>query len=498
MGYDTIAAVDLGSNSFRLQVARVVDTQIYPLDALKDTVRLGAGLTSKGALDEETLERALACLQRFGERLRHLPQDAVRAVGTNTLRVAKNSADFLPKMEAALGFPIEIIAGHEEARLIYLGAAHTLPNSKEKRLVVDIGGGSTEFIVGSQYKPLKMESLFMGCVSWSMRYFPGGKITKDGMREAILAARAEVETIASEFGPNEWQLAVGTSGTARSLSDILELNDLSPSGITAEGMHKLRDILLKAGSVSALQLNGLRQDRAPVLPGGFAIMSAVFAELGVERMAITLGALRDGVLYDLIGRHHHKDMRDTTVTQFLRRYHLDSKQASRVAELADRCFSQLASELGLTDEQAAHRVHWAAQLHEVGLSISHVGYHKHSAYVLEHADMPGFSKPEQRHLAKLVLAHRGKLGKAAELLADPIRRGEVLSLRLAALVHRSRRDGALSGLQLSSTAKGYRLVLPKGWLEEHPLTDTALSQEVDLWRDAGFTLEIAADGNRKA
>ncbi|MCB6184035.1 exopolyphosphatase [Leeia sp. TBRC 13508] len=490
MSFDTIAAVDLGSNSFRLQVARVVDDQIYPLDSLKETVRLGAGLRADGLLDEDTTERAISCLKRFGERLRDLPPEAIRAVGTNTLRVAKNAADIIPRAEAALGVPIEIIAGREEARLIYLGASHSLPASKERRLVVDIGGGSTEFIIGSQYKALKLESLFMGCVSWTMKYFPEGRITKNNLQLAILAARTELQSIVTEFSPDEWQIAIGTSGTARSLSDIMELNDLSPSGITAEGMEKLKTILLKAGSIDALQLNGLRPDRAPVLPGGFAIMSAIFAELGIRQMQITLGALRDGVMYDLIGRHLHKDMRDSTVTQFKRRYHVDAKQVERVSHLATHFFKQLKTSMSLTDEQAEQTLNWAAKLHEIGLSVSHTGYHKHSAYILEHADMPGFSKPEQLVLSQLALAHRGKLGKLAPILTLPARRAQILALRLGALFNRSRREMDLPETNIEATKTGFKLAINANWLEEHPLTETALQQESAMWSDTGFKLDI--------
>ncbi|WP_018152811.1 exopolyphosphatase [Leeia oryzae] len=490
MSFDTIAAIDLGSNSFRLQVARVVDDQIYPLDSLKDTVRLGAGLKEDGSLDAQTIERALNCLKRFGERLRDIPPEAIRAVGTNTLRVAKNANIVLPAAEAALGVPIEIIAGREEARLIYLGASHSLPATKERRLVVDIGGGSTEFIIGSQYKALKLESLFMGCVSWTMKFFPEGKITKNNLQYAILAARTELQSIVTEFCPDEWQIAIGTSGTARSLSDILELNDLSPSGITLEGLEKLKGILIKAGSIDNLQLNGLRADRAPVLPGGFAIMCAVFAELGIQQMQITLGALRDGVLYDLIGRHHHKDMRDTTVTQFKRRYHVDAKQVERVSSLSLNLFKQLEQSMSLTDEHAEQVLQWSARLHEIGLSVSHTGYHKHSAYILEHADMPGFSRPEQLQLAQLALSHRGKLGKLMHLLALPARRAQILALRLAVLFHRSRRDMELPATELSVTKNGFKLAISTEWLEAHPLTATALKQESAAWADSGFKLEI--------
>ena len=319
MIYETVAAVDLGSNSFRLQVGRVVDDQIYTLDSLKESVRLASGLTADKRLDEESQARALDALRLFGERMGGLDRGAVRAVATNTLRVAKNAAEFLPLAEEALGFPIEIIAGREEARLIYIGASHSLPMSAQKRLVVDIGGGSTEFIIGKRHDPLLMESLYMGCVSYTLRFFPDRRIDRKRLRDAQIAAAKEIELIAHDYRRMGWKEAVGSSGTARAIADILEMNGMNPngeSGISRAGLDKLCAMLVKAGSAEALDIPGIKSDRLPVLPGGIAIMSAVFEELGIERMSYADGALRLGVLYDLLGRFHHHDMRDSTVARW--------------------------------------------------------------------------------------------------------------------------------------------------------------------------------------
>ena len=364
-----LAAVDLGSNSFRLQVARVENDQLYMLDSLREPVRLASGLNAAKRLDVEAQQRALAGLERFGERLRGLPREAVRAVGTNALRVAKNAAEFLKQAEAALGFPIEVIAGREEARLIYLGVAHGLPQQESTRLVMDIGGGSTEFIVGHGLEPLKLESLFMGCVSFSQRYFPDGKISKSGLKQAELAARSELQTIRLEFSRDHWEQALGSSGTARVLCDILEQNGYSDGGITRSGLEQLRSYLIKAGDVAQLDLSGLKPDRIPVLPGGFAIMYAAFCELGIEEMQPALGALREGVLYDLLGRFHHKDMREVTVKQFMRRYHVALHQAERVAQMADRLACQFLE--GQPAEDGLLLLGWAARLHENGLTDAH-------------------------------------------------------------------------------------------------------------------------------
>ncbi len=403
-----LAAVDLGSNSFRLQVARVEGDQLYMLDGLREPVHLAAGLTADKHLDAAAQQRALDALGRFAERLRDLPRDAVRAVGTNSLRVARNAADFIPQAERTLGFPIEVIAGLEEARLIYLGVAHGLPQSPDNRLVIDIGGGSTEFIIGNGLVPLQLESLYMGCISYSLRHFPGGKITRQNLKQAELAARLELQAIAADYR-GQWKEAFGSSGTARVLCDILEQNGYSQGGITRDGLEKLRDDMLKAGDACKLAVAGLRPDRMPVLPGGLAIMHAAFCELGIEQMQPALGALREGVLYDLLGRCHDNDMRDVTVRQFMQRYRVDSRQAERVARLA-RLFARqfLGDEAG---EAALHMLDWTARLHEIGISVAHSGYHKHAAYILANADMPGFSKKEQARLSMLALAQRGNLGR---------------------------------------------------------------------------------------
>jgi exopolyphosphatase/guanosine-5'-triphosphate,3'-diphosphate pyrophosphatase len=489
--YDAIAAVDLGSNSFRLQVARVVEDQIYPLDSLKESVRLGAGLTKDKFLDEHSQQRALACLKLFGERLRGLPPHAVRVVGTNTLRVAKNSAAFLDKAEQVLGFPIEVIAGREEARLIYLGVSHSLPVSSARRLVVDIGGGSTECIIGEGYDPLQMESLYMGCVSFSQRFFPDGRVGKDAIQHAELAARMELQTIKASYIAARWQEVIGSSGTARALADLLEQNNWSASGITADGLAQLRTAMIKAGDCKKLELAGMKADRIPVLAGGFAIMSAVFRELGIKHMAVADTALREGVLYDLIGRFHHQDMRDVTVNQFMRRYHVDTLQAKRVEELALSLFDQVAPSLGEEAAVLRQKLIWVARMHEIGISIAHSGYHRHSSYILENADMPGFSKKEQIHLGLLVRAQRGGLAKISALSEQRVPWPAILALRLAVLFYRSRTDTTLPYIQMKCREHDYRIRLDKTWLEQNLLTENALLSEAKEWKVLGVSFLIA-------
>jgi exopolyphosphatase/guanosine-5'-triphosphate,3'-diphosphate pyrophosphatase len=486
--YSTLAAVDLGSNSFHCQIARVVGDQLYPLDSLREPVRLGAGLTADKMLEEEVQARALACLQRFGERLRGFDRHTVRAIGTNALRVAKNSRAFLKKAEAALGFPIEVVAGREEARLIYLGVAHHLPVAAEKRLVVDIGGGSTEFIIGTGYKPLRLDSLFMGCVSYSKRYFGDGSVTKKAMKEAEIAARAELQPMVNRFARGNWQHAVGSSGTARALADILKLNGFDDGDITAAGMDRLRVHLVRSGDMGKAQLEGLRPDRVPVFPGGVAIMSAVLSELGVDRLAPAAGAMREGVLYDMLGRFHHRDMRDVTVAQFMQRYHVDASQARRVGALALKLYAQLGT--SSDNESAPQYLSWAAKLHEIGISVAYSGYHRHSAYIISNAEMPGFSRDEQTRLAALVLAHRRSLKKVAEQIDGVVDWPAVMALRLAALFCRGRAEVSLPSCEAVTHGKRVRLALDTQWLSRSPLTASALTEEAREWQKIGRQLEI--------
>lgn len=488
--FPEIAAVDLGSNSFRLQLARIVDDQLIFHDSLREAVRLGAGLGKDKQLDADAQKRAIDCLKRFGERIRGLPPQAVRAVATNTFRVAKNSAQLLQEAQEALGFPIEIIAGREEARMIFVGVSHDLPPATHKRLVIDIGGGSTEFIIGQGYAPIEMESLYMGCVSFSLKYFPDGKITEASLEKAHIAAASEIQNIRKNFIAGHWQEAVGSSGTARALGEIMRLNGLSEGEITREGLWKLREWLLAAKDARKLELAGLSADRATVLPGGLCIMLAAFESLGIERMTTATSALREGVLYELLGRMHHQDTREATVTQFMRRYQVDEKQCTRVEQLALTLLAQIEDGLRMDIETVQQYLGWAADLHEIGITIAHSGYHKHSAYIVENADMPGFSRMEQSTLGLLVRAQRRSLTKVSLPNLNDDRCVMILILRLAILFNRNRLDEHCPPLGLRWNSKGFRLEVEAGWLEANPLTQAELNNEVGYWKEVGIELQL--------
>lgn len=490
--FNEIAAVDLGSNSFRLQLARVVDGHLIFHDSLREAVRLGAGLTEDNHLTEEAQQRAIACLKRFGERLRGIHPQAVRAVATNTFRVAKNAKSLMAAAESALGFPIEIIAGREEARMIFIGVSHSLPVAEHKRLVIDIGGGSTEFIIGSGIDPIEMESLYMGCVSYSLRYFPEGRLSEENFHRAHLAAATEIQIICKTFGAHQWQEAVGSSGTARALGEILRLNGMAGEKITLAGLQALRAALIKARDAKRVVLQGLSQERAAVLPGGLSIMLAAFTLLDIEEMTISSSALREGVLYELLGRLHHQDIRVATVQNFMRRYHVDRDQVKRVQKLSLELLAQISSHLHMDKETANQYLRWAGKLHEIGISIAHSGYHKHSAYIVENADMPGFSKMQQQMLGLLVRAQRRsltKVGLSAELTDQTLL---ILVFRLAILFHRNRLDDHHPHLRLVCENNQFTLHVPQDWLALHPLTEAELRNEVSYWKECGIIFSVPA------
>lgn len=484
-----LAAVDLGSNSFRLIVGRVnfspVGDQILPIDQIKETVRLAAGLNENGLLTEEAQERALAALHRFGERLRAFHPDRVRAVATNTFRVARNANEFLARAKEALGFPIEVIAGREEARLIYLGAAHSLPVDDRPRLVIDIGGGSTECIVGTNYESTLLESIPLGCVSLTQRFFPGGNVDREAFQKARLLCRDAISPLVERYRSAGWHTAIGTSGSAKALCAVTQ-TDFGEDMLSAERLAELESILLKAGHVDRVRLEGLKPDRRPVIAGGLAMMSALFQELGIQSLAYCDGALREGVLYDLLGRSSGEDMRAVTVAQMVRRHRLDARHGDAVAALAIRFYDDITTEVDPQTKSVRRlSLQWAAQLSEVGLSIGHDDHHKHGAYILEHCDMPGFSEAEQRDLATMVLAQCGGLTKLNNRLHCQDDWLRVLSLRLAVIFHR-RRDGVLPPeVRVRIKPAGARIDLAAPWLEEHPLTRQSLEHESLEWTRAG-------------
>jgi exopolyphosphatase/guanosine-5'-triphosphate,3'-diphosphate pyrophosphatase len=458
-------------------------------------VRLAAGLDEQGRLSRESIQRALSCLERFGQRLSDMRAESVRVVGTNTLRKAKRRGAFLERARDALGHPIEIISGVEEARLIHLGVAHTTPSEGGQRLVVDIGGGSTELIIGEGLAARRLESLYMGCVSLSARYFPDGEVTEKRMKRARTAAHLELEPVIPRFQRSEWDIAYGASGTLRAVADALQARDPAATHVSRDGLEWLLQECLRAGNVTRLRLAGLSPERQEVLPGGLAIILEVFDRLGVDTMRIADGALREGLLYDLLGRLTDEDARVRSVRAMEARFHVETAQADRVEATALAFLRQVADDWGLADPLAEPMLGWAARLHEVGLDIAHSQYQKHGAYLLQNADMPGFPSHEQQLLAAIVGAHRRKLLLASlEDLMPPWHMQAlylIVLLRLAVLLHRGRGPRSLPDLRLAVKGSSAEIAFPRGWLDEHPLTAIDLEQESGYLAAAGFKLRIA-------
>ena len=492
-----VAAADLGSNSFHLVVAEVRGGQLVFVDRRKEFVRLAAGLDERKRLTPEASARALDCLDRFGERVRGLPLGTVRVVGTNTLRLARNANDLLEAAQRSLGHPVEIISGLEEARLIYLGVSRSLAGD-ERRLAVDIGGGSTELIIGEGSQPLDLESLYMGCVSSSLRHFPNGRVAEKRWRRAETAALVELEPVERRFRAGAgWESAVGSSGTVHSVATVVQAAGWCEEGITLEALLRLRELLIERGTTMNGGIKGLSEGRAPVFAGGVAVLLATFKALGIERMRVAGGALREGALYDLLGRLHHEDTRHAAVESMARRYHVQPEQAERVRETALQLLGQCAEQWNLIGELPWLMLSWGAQLHEVGLDINHAGFHKHGAYIVENAEMHGFSLQEHLLLASLVRCHRRKFARQVfdrlpSGWRQTARRLAVL-LRLAVVLHRSRRTEPLA-VRLDVDGRYLRLVLPKAWLEISPLTRADLRQEAKLLAAAKYRLTVEEDG----
>ncbi len=492
---EIIAAVDLGSNSFHMIVGELRHGQLAILDRIRETVRLAEGLSESGDISPDARRRAIDCLSRFGERLREMNADKVRAAGTSTIRRAREDTDFMVEAESALGHPIEIISGIEEARLIYSGVAHSLPPTDGLRLVMDIGGGSTELILGQAVVPKALESTHMGCVSMTERFFPGGKITREGFTKARLAAQLELRPVKAFFRGMQDVEAIGTSGTIRSTEAVARELGITASGLTLDAVEQLIEKVLEFDSVAEISLNGLSDRRAQVWPGGLSILAELLHVLNIDVLKISDGALREGLLYDLLGRLQHEDARERTVRAMAARYQVDEQQAGRVAHTAAALYAQCKQEWGLSRNIAGKVLDWAARLHEIGLDISHDGYQRHGAYIAEHADMPGFPRAEQRFLALLIGGQRHRISESAfNVLPDGWQESGLrllMLLRLAVLLNRSRKETEYPPVTLSVSGKHLTLVFDSTWLSENPLSIADLEREQEFLSQVGYDLHIS-------
>ncbi|WP_264754706.1 exopolyphosphatase [Mangrovitalea sediminis] len=490
---ELLAAIDMGSNSFHMVIARLVQGEIRTLEKMGEKVQLAAGLNPGNRLTEEAQLRALECLSRFAQRLGGMPPEAVQVVGTNALRVARNTREFLHRAEQALGYPVSVIAGREEARLIYLGVSHTLADDAGRRLVIDIGGGSTEFIIGERFEAQELESLHMGCISFRDRYFSDGKITRKQLDQAITHAAQELLNIQRRYQRIGWNSCVGSSGSIKALSVVLNNLKLG-NDITLAGLKELRQRLLDLGHVDKLSELGVRADRQNIFPAGFAILFAAFESLQIERLAYADGALREGLLYDMVGRIQHEDVRERSIQALQERYHIDTAQAAAVEQTAIHAYQQVAHIWGLDSPDDENLLRWASRVHEIGLAISHSQYHKHGAYLVRFSDMAGFSQELQQALATLVRGHRRKYapaifeGMEQETVEKLMRQG--ILLRLAVLLQHARNQEPPPPMTLKAGKRNLELQIPARWLEDRPLTRADLNNERDYLSKIDFTLSI--------
>lgn len=491
-----IAAIDLGSNSFHMVIARIVNGALQVLGRLKQRVHLADGLDSNNMLSEEAMERGIACLALFAERLQGFPEENVCIVGTHSLRQAANAEEFLKRAAKVIPYPIEIISGHEEARLIFMGVAHTQPE-KGRKLVIDIGGGSTEMVIGEDFDPLLVESRRMGCVSFARQFFPNGEISKDNFQRARLAAAQKLENMAWQYRIQGWQSALGASGSIKAAHEVLIALGEKDGLITAERLELLHNEVLKYKRFSELALPGLSEDRQAVFVPGLSILCGVFDALAIKQLRLSDGALREGVLYEMEGRFRHQDIRSRTARSLAEHYNIDHEQAYRVLSTVQQLYAQwMAQNSKLVHPQLEALLNWAAMLHEVGLSINHSGMHRHSAYILQNTNLPGFNQEQQLLLATLVRFHRKgvKLDELPRLTLFKKKQYIPLIqiLRLAALLNNQRQSTTTpESLELETNGFHWILRFPQGYLQQNNLVQLDVEKEQSYWKDVeGWSLLV--------
>ena len=497
-----LAAVDLGSNSFRLEIGRIDHGQFYRTEYLKETVRQGSGLDEDRNLTPEAMQRGWDCLARFGERLASFNISEVRAVATQTLREARNRDEFLARANEELGFPIDVISGREEARLIYQGVAHALPQGNERRLVIDIGGRSTELILGQGFDPKLMESYRVGSIAWSTRYFPDNLFSRHAFQMAEIAAKAVLDEVLNAYRRDAWDVAYGSAGTVGAVGDVLAAAGWPPGCVSRDGLDWLLDKLISAQSADRLRLPGMKDERRPIIGGGLSILRAVFDLLQIDQMQQATGGLRHGLLFDLMGNTKElADVRSKSVQRLAAKFGTDAAHGLRVGKVATQLFAQLQSSPSTLkntaasppDERLNRKLNWAAQLHEIGSQISHSDYHKHGAYILDHADAMGFALSELHRLSLLVLGHRGKLRKLEVDFEDAEFVQQLLALRLAVILCHARRDPDLNGLHLTrevDSANSFAIGCRQGWAQNFPQSAHLLREEVLAWQKTPWSLTL--------
>lgn len=489
-----LAAIDLGSNSFRLEIGRLDSGHIQRVEYLKEAVRQGGDLDEDHNLTPEAIERGLRCLARFGERLEGFESSNVRAVATQTLREANNRDVFIKRAKKELGFDVEVISGVEEARLIYQGVSRFLPQSKDRRLVIDIGGRSTEFILGQGFTSQHTASLHVGSVAWSLKHFRSGDYTERAFERAEISAESIFETLGAHYNNKQWDIAYGASGTVGAIADILTQYGRPANMVTKEGLHWLRDELLRTKHVDKLRMLGLKEDRRPVIAGGLSILLAIFNFFKMESLNVATGALRHGLLYDMLAREDvMTNLRNASVDRLARKFDVDESHAKTVADVALKLFEKIGEDIQFSSgEKQAHarKLHWAGLLHEIGCIVSPIDAHLHGAYILDHAEPPGFSLRELHCLSLLISGHKAKLKRLEAEFSDQIFVTQLVCLRLAVILCHARKMPNLRGIQLHYFNNKIKLILPKAWPEKYPQSYYLLSEEAATWLKINWQFEV--------
>lgn len=487
-----VAALDIGSNSFHLVVARIVAGSVQILHRVKQKVRLADGLDKNNVLSQDAILRGLETLRIVSESLQGFEPDSVRIVATYTLRKAKNAKDFIRAARKVLPYPIEVISGIEEARLIYSGVAHTVQNQGQ-RLVVDIGGGSTEFIIGEGFETKILRSLQMGCVSYTKRFFKNGDLTPRAFKRAITAAKQELELIDSKYVKIGWQNCIGTSGTIKAIVFVAQsLSENNPEGsVTLDNLLTVQQHCCDAEHTDNLKLPGVSEDRVPVLAAGLSILIAILQNLKVDVMQYSAAALREGVIYEMEKQLAHQDIRERTALSLATRYDVDTEQAKRVHNTSlmiyDQCFKDW--KIGGLDNR--NMLAWASLLHEVGLQINSRGVQRHSGYILQNVDLHGFNQEQQSLLALVARFHRKKirLEEFPEFwLFDPDTVSRLLLiLRLAVLLNIKRQDDILPNIKVKASKQQIQLFFADNWLEQKTIITA------DLERESAYLVTLGID-----
>ena len=493
-----LAAVDLGSNSFRLEIGRLDHGLFLRTEYLKETIRQGSGLDEDRNLTAEAMQRGWDCLARFGERLAGFKTTEVRAVATQTLREARNREAFLRRGSAVLGFPIDVISGREEARLIYQGVAQSLPPGDERRLVIDIGGRSTELILGQGRLSTRLESYRLGSITWSNRYFPDQQFTKQAFRNAEIAAKAVLDEALPLYTRDTWDVAYGSAGTVGAVVDVLAAAGWPAGSISQAGLDWLLDKILGAQSADRIRMPGMRDDRRAIIGGGLSVLRAVFDLLQIQDMRLASGGLRHGLLAELMGQTDSQgDIRSKSVERLVTKFGADQAHGERVGRVALGLLAQLQnnepSAEPIDTERLQRKLNWAARLHEIGSHISHSDYHKHGAYILDNADAMGFSLTELHTLSLLVLGHRGKLRKLEADFANVGFVKQLLCLRLAVILCHARRDPMMDSISLranSSAAQSFTLTYSASWEKAFPQSVHLLREEALAWHKTTWDFQV--------